>query len=401
MASLQGTQISTLLHKYGRRARYPVRWHSHTLRAPISEPYGELMVERSRAWCLRIGMPLLLMVMAAHVPGASAAEPAPGGPIPVKVLIINMFGLEAAPWLAALHPEQSIRVPGLARPGQGPDMANVRCTAAGICQLTTGMGHANAAASMMAVLYSGLFDFRRTYFIVAGIGGIDPERGTIGSAAWARFLVDGGIAHEVDPRELPPNWHDGYFGVLTNSPDAMPKLEYGTEVFRLDETLLQKALALSQAAVLEDAPALAAYRQHYREPAARRPPSVLLCDTLTSDTWWAGQRLGERARHWTQLVTKGAGTYCTSQQEDNATFEAMMRASESGLIDLQRVAVLRSGSDFDRPYPGQSVLSSLQAQGDLNGAMHAATENLVRAGMPLVGAIQTHWDEWQSGVPAK
>jgi purine nucleoside permease len=101
------------------------------------------------------------------------------------------------------------------------------------------------------------------------------------------------------------------------------------------------------------------------------------------------------------LVTKGAGTYCTSQQEDNATFEALIRASESGLIDLQRVAVLRSGSDFDRPYPGQTVLESLQAQGDLGGAMHAATENLVRAGLPLVAAIQAHWDEWKSGVPPK
>jgi purine nucleoside permease len=359
------------------------------------------MVECSRARRLCIGMVLVATAMAAATHRASAAGPVSGDRIPVKVMVINMFGLEAAPWIAALHPERSIRVPGLARPGQPPDMAEVRCTVAGVCQLTTGMGHVNAAASMMAVLYSGLFDFKRTYFIVAGIGGIDPERGTIGSVAWARFLVDGGIAHEIDPRELPPNWHDGYFGVLTNSPDAMPKLEYGTEVFRLDETLLQKALALSQGVVLEDSPTLAAYRQHYTQPAARRPPSVLQCDTLTSDTWWAGRRLGERARHWTQLVTKGAGTYCTSQQEDNATFEAMIRASESDLIDLQRVAVMRSGSDFDRPYPGQSVLSSLQTQGDLPGAMHAATENLLRAGMPLVDAIQNHWDEWQAGVPAK
>jgi purine nucleoside permease len=339
--------------------------------------------------------------MALQAGGAGASDTPLTVPIAVKVMVVNMFGLEAAPWLAALHPETNVRVQGLWRPGQAPQASEVHCTSGGVCQVTTGMGHANAAASMMAVLYSGLFDLKQTYFVIAGIGGIDPERGTIGSAAWARFLVDGGIAHEVDPRELPSSWHDGYFGVLTNSPDAMPKLEYGTEVFRLDETLLQKAVALSQGATLEDNPTLAAYRQHYKEPAARRPPSVILCDTLTSDTWWAGQRLGERARHWTQLVTKGAGTYCTSQQEDNATFEALQRASESGLIDLQRVAVLRSGSDFDRPYPGQSTLASLQAQGDLSGSMHAATENLLRAGMPLVDAIQTRWEDWKSGVPSK
>jgi purine nucleoside permease len=357
------------------------------------------MFECSSAWCTRLGMVLLIGALAVHTGRACAAEP--NGPIPVKVLVVNMFGLEAAPWLTALHPEQSVRVPGLARPGQPPEASEVHCTATGVCQLTTGMGHANAAASMMAVLYSGLFDFRLTYFLVAGIGGIDPQRGTIGSAAWARFLVDGGIAHEVDPRELPSGWHDGYFGVLTHSPDAMPKLEYGTEIFRLDEGLLQKAMALSQGVTLEDSPPLAAYREHYKEAAARRPPSVILCDTLTSDTWWAGQRLGDRARHWTQLVTKGAGTYCTSQQEDNATFEALLRASESGLVDLQRVAVLRTGSDFDRPYPGQSVLASLQAQNDLSGGFRAAVDNLVRAGMPLVDAIQMHWDDWKSGVPPK
>ena len=330
---------------------------------------------------------------------AAASGAAPRQPLAVKVLVVNMFGLEAAPWLAALRPDVDVPVPGLARPGAGPEASQVHCTSAGICQVTTGMGHANAAASMMAVLYSGLFDWRRTYFIIAGIGGIDPAQGTIGSAAWARYVVDAGIAHEIDARELPPGWKDGYFGVLTNSPDIMPKLEYGTEVYRLDETLLQKALTLSRPVVLEDSGDIRKYRENYREAAARAPPSVIQCDTLSGDTWWAGSRLGDRARRWTRLLTKNAGTYCTTQQEDNATFEALTRASESHLVDLPRVAILRSGSDFDRPYPGQAVLASLHAQGDLAGAMHAATDNLVRAGMPLVEAISRDWGEWQGGVP--
>ena len=43
----------------------------------------------------------------------------------------------------------------------------------------------------------------------------------------------------------PRGWADGYFGVLTDAPEQKPRLEYRTEVFRLDEALLQKALALS------------------------------------------------------------------------------------------------------------------------------------------------------------
>jgi purine nucleoside permease len=333
----------------------------------------------------------LLLAMSWTTGGARAAEAADAAgrtaPLAVKVLIINMFSLEAAPWLEALRPTQEIRVPGLPS-----DYPTVGCNSDGVCQMTTGMGHANAAASMMAVLYSGAFDLRKTYFLIAGIAGIDPLHGTIGSAAWARY------AHEIDARELPHGWTDGYFGVLTDAPDQVPRFDYRTEVFRLDEALLQRALALSRSAVLEDGEDLAAYRQHYTEAPARQPPTVIQCDTLSADTWWSGRRLGEHARRWTRLLTDGKGVYCNSQQEDNATLNALTRGAQSGLVDLRRVAVLRSGSDFDRPYPHQGVLESLQAQRSLAGAVRISAVNLVHAGMPLVRAITLNWDQWQDGV---
>ena len=69
--------------------------------------------------------------------------------------------------------------------------------------MTTGMGHSNAAASIMALTFSPRFDLRHTYFMVAGIAGIDPQQGTVGSAAWAKYLVDFGIQWEIDGREIP------------------------------------------------------------------------------------------------------------------------------------------------------------------------------------------------------
>ena len=316
-------------------------------------------------------------------------------PLEVKVLIVNMFQLEAAPWIEALHTDRQVAVPGLS-----DDYPWVRCNADAVCQMTTGMGHASAAASMMAVLYSGEFDFRQTYFVIAGIAGIDPARGTIGTAAWARFAVDVGIAHEIDARELPDGWKEGYFGVMTDSPDALPKLDYRSEVFKLDESLLQRAYGLSKSAVLEDSDDVRAYRNHYPAAPANRPPKVTICDTATSDTWWVGERLSDHARHWTKLLTKGAGEYCTTQQEDNATLTALIRASHSNLMDMQRVALLRSGSDFDRPYPEQKALEGLRSQLQIKGTIRISTHNLVVAGMPLVDDIVHHWDQWKNGVPA-
>jgi purine nucleoside permease len=325
---------------------------------------------------------------------AQTATTADAPPLAVKVLIVNMFSLEAAPWLDALKPTQEIRVPGLSS-----DYPLVRCTADAVCEMVTGMGHANAAASMMAVLYSGKFDLRKAYFIIAGIAGIDPQRGTLGSAAWARYLVDSGIAHEIDAREMPRGWQGGYFGTLTDGPGQVPAFAYRTEVFRLDENLLKKALSLSVSAALEDSEDLRVYRRHYPEAPANQPPTVIQCDTLSGDTWWSGNLLGEHARRWTRLLTDGKGVYCTTQQEDNATLNALTRGSQSGLLDLKRIAVLRSGSDFDRPYPHQSVLESMQAQRALPSAVRVSAVNLVHAGMPLVEAIVQHWDLWQLGVP--
>src|SRR5579862_5114285 len=281
--------------------------------------------QRSQQWwktwrrCSSMTVLLTTLLLGRAGAGESArVTPPVTTPLPVKVLVINLFGLEAAPWTAALKPTRDIAVPGLS-----PDYPSVKCNADAVCQMTTGMGHANAAASVMAVLVSGRFDLRQTYFLIAGIAGIDPAQGTLGSVAWARYLVDVGIAHEIDARELPQGWADGYFGVMTDGPNQVPKFDYRTEVFQLDESLLRQALALSHAAQLEDADDLRAYRRHYTEAAANHPPSVVQCDTLSGDTWWSGRRLGEHARHWTKLLTDGKGVYCTSQQEDNAVLNVL------------------------------------------------------------------------------
>jgi purine nucleoside permease len=314
---------------------------------------------------------------------------------PVKVMIVSMFAPEGQVWLDRLGPWQAIPVAGLS-----PDYPDVRCNKQDICVMTTGMGHANAAASTMALAFSPRFDLRHTYFMVAGIAGIDPARGTIGSAAWAKYLVDFGIQWEIDGREIPPNWSTGYLGINTTSPSAKPPLDYRTEVFQLNSQLADAAFALSRNVVLSDSAQARAARAKYGYAPANQPPSVIQCDTLAGDTWWSGTRLGERAREWTKLLTDGKGVYCTTQQEDNATYEALKRAASAHRVDLSRVAVLRAGSDFDRPYAGQTSSDNLLNYA-AQGGFAPAIENLYRAGNPLVQDIATHWDEWREGVPQR
>ncbi|HEY4349804.1 MAG TPA: purine nucleoside permease [Paraburkholderia sp.] len=312
-----------------------------------------------------------------------------------KVMIVSMFGPEGKVWLDKLGPWQEIRVPGLS-----PDYPVVRCNEMDVCVMTTGMGHANAAASMMALTFSPRFDLRHTYFLIAGVAGIDPARGTLGTATWANYLVDFDIQWEVDSREAPPNWTTGYLGIFAKNQSDKPPLDYRTEVFELNHQLTDAALALSRDVQLADASQAQATRAKYDYAPANQPPTVVQCDTLSGDTWWSGDAMGERAREWTRIVTDGKGNYCTTQQEDNATYEALKRAASAQRVDLQRVAVLRTGADFDRPPKGVSSVDNLlntngQGGGDI------ALANLYRAGSPLVQSIVTQWSKWQKGVPTQ
>lgn len=341
---------------------------------------------RVRGWFARVALAAVCLA-----PQLEAAAQ----PREVKVLVISMFEPEASPWIEPFALTDTVPVPGLLA-----EHPALRCNADGVCLMVTGMGHANAAASTLAVALNPGLDLTHAWILVAGIAGIDPQRGTLGSAAWARWLVDFGIAHEFDTREIPKGWRDGYFGIMTKGPGIKPKFEYHTEAARLDEALLQTALRLTRDVKLADSDAARAYRAKYRGAPANQPPKVIQCDTLGGDTWWHGHRLGQHARDWTRLLTDGEGVYCTTQQEDNATYNALARAAAAGRLDLKRLAVLRAASNFDRPHPGQSAQASLAAStSGATGGFLPATQNLALVGGVLVRDIVARWSLWREGVP--
>ncbi|WP_263263452.1 purine nucleoside permease [Pseudomonas sp. RIT-PI-S] len=324
-------------------------------------------------------------------PLAHAAE---GAPMQPKVMLIAMFGPEAKNWIDRLQLTHDVAVPGLS-----DDYPAVHCNDQQVCLMTTGMGQTNATASTLALALAPQFDLRKTYFVVAGIAGINPKLGTIGTAAWAHYLVEFGTQWELDPRDAPKSWPTGYIGINTQGPNQKPPLDYKTEVFELNPALQAKAYALSQHVALSESAESTAWRKHYPHAPANQPPVVTRCDTAAGNTWFSGTRLSERAEVWTKLLTDGKGQYCTTQQEDNSTYEALRRASRLGRVDINRVAVLRAGSDFDRPYPGYSEVDNLLKYADQGGFV-PALENLYRTGEPLVKDIIGNWSAWENGVPA-
>ncbi len=327
---------------------------------------------------------VLLSLLAAN---PALAKPPKTKVIAPKVLVMAMIPPEAKPWLDNEKPTVSVAVPGLPLP--------VKCTPTGTCIMVTGMGYANAASSASAVIYSRTFDLRKTYILIAGIAGVDPADGTLGSAHWARYAVDLALRHEIDPRQIPLTWSTGFIALGAHRPGEQPVWQADTEVYQLDEALLQKAYTLSKATPLADTPAAQALRTHYTDTAATSAPFVSICDTLSSDLYWYGSMMEKQVADMTAILTKGKANGCTTQMEDNATLTALKRGQDAGLLDFKRVAVLRTASDFDREGKDQTVAETL---GDLTG-FGIATENAYRAGSALTHDIVARWPKWQAGVP--
>ena len=139
------------------------------------------------AGCLLPALAAVFLLTSAVAEAAESIAP--------KVLVITMFADEAKPWREGRALDTRIAIPGL--PAAFPEVA---CDVMGLCLMTTAMGFANAAASTAVVAFSDRLDLTRTYVLIAGIGGVDPDEGTTGGAYWARFAVDGGLRHAIDPR---------------------------------------------------------------------------------------------------------------------------------------------------------------------------------------------------------
>ncbi|KAF8853574.1 purine nucleoside permease [Acephala macrosclerotiorum] len=327
-----------------------------------------------------------------------------------KVFIISMFSPEADIWYANANTTGSIGdllAINVTVPGFSPLFPQAHCLADGsVCQLTTGESEINAATTISALMATPLFDLTKTYFLIAGIAGINPKYGTLADVAFSKYAVQVALQYEFDAREIPSNYTTGYIPQGAFAPDQYPTSIYGTEVFEVSETLRDMAVEFASSAKLNDSTDAVAYRAHYMDEgvtiykAAAKKPGIITCDVATSDVYFSGKLLGEAFENTTKLFTNGSGVYCMTAQEDNATLEAMVRAAIRKVVDFSRIIIMRTASDFDRPYPGESVEDNLFYASQ--GGFEPAIANIYLAGTPVVKGILDGWTKtFEKGVEPK
>jgi purine nucleoside permease len=330
--------------------------------------------------------PLLVGALLAGC-ASPASGPAAATPVQVKVFVAAMFEIgqntgdragEFQHWYERYWKDaRPIQVPGALQP--------VYCNADGVCGAVLGMGKVNSSASMQAIVLNPAFDFSKAYYVVSGVAGTPPSRGTIADVSWATWLVDYDLGHRWAPEENTPG-----------APTFMPRKGYEEyRRFQLNPALVARAMQLSADTPLRDSPSAATYRQRYPDAAARRAPKVLTGTHMTGDTFFHGPGMSNQAQYIAKLY--GADDYVITEMEAAAIALVLKRTHGT-----DRILSLRGAVNFDQGNPRETTLQHLDpAPGETAGGFAETVQNIALVGTRVVDHIVQNWPQWQAGVPTR
>ena len=343
---------------------------------------------------------LLAMLVLAFAVSVQAKQP-----IPVKVVVVTMFETGEDSGDAAGEFQRWNERQKLDKVFPAPHMHHDihMNEKTGVMGIVTGMGTANSAASVMALGLDPRFDLSKAYWLVAGISGFDPADASLGSVAWARYLVDGDLSHEIDAREIPEDWQHGYFPLFSQGPGDKERLSYSLgEMFELNGDLFEWAYQFTKDMELPDHETLEATRKLYVDyPVGQKKPFVLKGDQLAAMTFWHGEIMNDWANQWVKYWTEGKGNFVSSAMEDTGTFQSLTYLHNAGKVDKNRVMVLRTASNYTLPPPGKTAAEYLlEEQHDSYAGLYAALENAYLVGSAVVNELVANWSKHRDKIPA-
>jgi len=348
-------------------------------------------------------MRIFLCYLALFTSSIAVAQPAskPAAPIPVKVVVVAMFEQgadtgdmpgELQYWVERDHLDTVYPMPAAYH--------DARMNADGELAIVTGQGTAHAAATIMALGLDPRFDLTHAYWLIAGIAGGNPERVSLGSAAWANWVVDSDLGYEIDSREIPAGWSTGKLPLRKGKPFETPAAPLEGQLFQTNPELTRWAYFVTSHIALADTEKLKDARSRFPGEIARKPPQVLLGDEITGSSYWHGKLMNDWADQWMSYYTEDKGRFATTAMEDTGTLESLRLLARAGKADWKRVLVLRTVSNYDQQWPGVDAATSLSAQriGQYSAYL-PALEAAYRVGHTVVAEILTHWDSYRDQLP--
>lgn len=296
-----------------------------------------------------------------------------------KVVVVSYFEIgsdtgdrpgELQFWVERDHLDRIIDVPGMSR--------SVRANRDGSeIAVAVGPGNINPAVNLMALGADPRFDLRTSHWLLNGIAGISPKDGTIGAAVWTDFVINGDLVKEIDPREIPSTWKDGFMSLDDEAPsDAKGGAGWEDDVrtwdgkeartnrrgnvIRLNTALLGWAYNLTANVRLAEDDEMRTLRLSYKDfSGTQRGPQVQVGANIATETFWHGGLMDAWAHRWVSFETDGVAHLGTTSMNDSGALLALQALTRQGKADWNKALLLRTASNFDMPAIGVTAAENL------------------------------------------
>ena len=309
-------------------------------------------------------------------------------------------------WVEREKLDQEIRVPGIEHP--------ILTNGKGLYAMVSGTT-SRCAVQIMALAMDPRFDLRRTYFLLSGIAGADPEQITVASAVWIRRVVDGDPAFELDHQDTPSSWPYGIIALGATEPGKVPPHVdsapaagvsengsggVGKIAYALNPTLVDWAYGQTKELVIPDSDALRANRASFKAfPSALGRPVVLEGDSMGVDRFWSGAIMTKWAEDWVRLYTRGTGALAIADCEDQGIVLAIQELGRLQRVDPNRLLILRTASNFTMPPPGIAPEKYLFDDLASSPGYLPALEANYQVGSVVVSKLLENWDQFENRTP--
>ena len=339
-------------------------------------------------------------LFAAVGPAAAQSPAAAPAPIEIRIVVVTAFEIgkdvgDMAGELQAWASEMPVTLPFPA--GDRP----LRYDAAKkMLVLSTGVGTNRAAVTTMALGSDPRFDLSHAYWLVAAIAGVNPNEGSIGSAAWIGDVVDTDLGYLIDSREIPKDWTSGLVPYERARPGELPVPPENGNLFPLNKPLRDWALTLTAGTKLADTENLRTIRAGYAGfPKALGPPGILSGDEATGQGFWHGAILNAQMEQWVTYWTGGKGRFVMTGMEDTGVVRAVNTLGKTGRADPARMMVLRTASNYTIPPKGVSAAQSLKGESAVHTGLQSSLDAAHLLGRKVVDEISGNWSKYRDATP--
>ncbi len=107
------------------------------------------------------------------------------------------------------------------------------------------------------------------------------------------------------------------------------------------------------------------------------------------------------AEGWVSYWTAGRGRFAMTAEEDAGIMQSLTFLAQAGRVDLKRVMVLRTASNYTVPGAGANAADLLATNAGTHGesAYLEALDAAYRIGSTVVNELAAHWTHYSVKIP--